>query len=129
VTLELVLLVVSALVALGGAFLAYRAYIVNTDLPKRVHASLGWFARAVDNKFYVDELYDMVVVNPLRSLGGWFADVFDRRGIDGAVNGLAGVTGWLGTQVRRLQTGLVGMYALAMLFGAVALLAWLVIIR
>jgi len=43
------------------------------------------------------------------------------------VNGLAGVTGWLGTQARRLQTGMVGLYALAMLFGAVALLAWLAI--
>jgi NADH-quinone oxidoreductase subunit L len=81
----------------------------------------------VENKYYVDELYNMVVVNPLRAFSAWLARVFDQGGIDGAVNGLAGATGWLGTQVRRLQSGMVGLYALAMLFGAVALLAWLVI--
>jgi NADH-quinone oxidoreductase subunit L len=127
--LELALMVVSGVIALAGAYAAYRAYIKDTDLPKRVHDSLGAFGRAVDNKFYVDEFYNMVVVNPLRDLGGWLARVFDQRGIDGAVNGLAGVTGWLGAQVRRLQTGLVGLYALAMLLGAVALLAWLAIVR
>jgi NADH-quinone oxidoreductase subunit L len=81
----------------------------------------------VENKYYVDELYNMIVVNPLRSLGAWLTRSFDQAGIDGVVNGLAGVTGWLGTQARRLQSGMVGLYALAMLFGAVALLAWLAI--
>ncbi len=124
---EWVLLAVSALVALGGAFVAYRAYVVDTEIPKRVRASLGWFARLVENKYYVDELYMAVIVNPLRDLAGWFAATFDKRGIDGAVNGVAGVTGWIGTQARKLQSGLVGLYALSILVGAVALLAWLVI--
>lgn len=125
VALELILLVVSGLIALAGVFAAYQAYMVDPDLPKRVRASLGRVGRLVENKYYIDEIYDMFVVNPLRDLGGWLGGVFDRRGIDGAVNGLAGVTGWLGAQARRLQTGMVGLYALAMLFGAVALLAWL----
>ncbi len=126
-TLELVLLLVSALVALAGAFLAYRAYIVDRDLPKRAREAFGPVTRLVENKYYLDELYNMVVVNPMRAFGGWLAQVFDKGGIDGAVNGLAGLTGWVGTQVRRLQSGMVGLYALAMLFGAVALLAWLAI--
>jgi NADH-quinone oxidoreductase subunit L len=125
--IEWALLAVSALVALGGAYFAYRAYVVEMDIPKRVRASLGWFARLVENKYYVDEAYDSVIVNPLRDLAGWFAGTIDKGGIDGAVNGIAGVTGWLGSQARRLQTGLVGLYALSILFGAVALVAWLVI--
>jgi NADH-quinone oxidoreductase subunit L len=68
-----------------------------------------------------------VIVNPLRDLAGWFAGTMDQRGVDGAVNGIAGLAGWLGGQARGLQTGLVGLYALSILFGAVALLAWLVI--
>jgi NADH-quinone oxidoreductase subunit L len=60
-------------------------------------------------------------------LSSWFADVADKRGIDGAVNGLAAATGWVGSQARRLQTGMVGLYALSILLGAVALLAWFVI--
>jgi NADH-quinone oxidoreductase subunit L len=125
--LELSLLVLSGLIAIAGAYLAYRAYLVNTGLPKRVRAALGPVTRFVDNKYYIDEVYNRVIVNPLRASATWLARSFDQRGIDGAVNGLAGVTGWLGTQVRRLQTGMVGMYALAILFGAVALLAWLAI--
>jgi NADH-quinone oxidoreductase subunit L len=126
-TLELILLAVSGIIAIAGAYLAYRAYLVNTDLPKRVREALGPVTGWIENKYYLDELYNMVVVNPLRTFGAWLARVFDQGGIDGAVNGLAGATGWLGAQVRRLQTGMVGLYALAMLFGAVALLAWLVI--
>ena len=125
-TLELILLAVSALVALAGAFLAYRAYIADKDLPKRARAAFGPLTRLVENKYYVDEAYNMIVVEPLRALGEWLAATFDKRGLDGAVNGLAGITGWAGAQIRRLQTGMVGLYALAMLFGAVAMLAWLV---
>ncbi len=125
-TLEMILLAVSALVALGGAFLAYRAYIADRDLPKRARAAFGPLTGLVENKYYVDEAYNLLIVEPLRALGEWLAATFDKRGLDGAVNGIAGLTGWAGAQVRRLQTGMVGLYALAMLFGAVALAAWLV---
>lgn len=125
--IEWVLLAVSALVALGGAYLAYRAYVVNTAWPKRVRESLGWFARLVENKYYVDEAYNTVIVQPLKDISGWFAGTVDQRGIDGAVNGIASLTGWLGAQARKLQSGLVGLYALSILLGAVALLAWFVI--
>jgi NADH-quinone oxidoreductase subunit L len=125
-TLELILLVVSALVALAGAFLAYRAYLADRDLPTRAREALGPVTKLVENKYYFDEAYNMIVVEPLRKFGGWLASVFDKAGIDGAVNGLAGITGWTGAQVRRLQTGQVGLYALAILFGAAAMLACLV---
>ena len=125
-TLELILLAASALVALGGAFLAYRAYIADKELPNRARAAFGPVTKLVEHKYYVDEAYNMIVVGPLRALGEWLAATFDKGGIDGAVNGLAGITGWAGAQVRRLQTGMVGLYALAVLFGAVALLAYLV---
>jgi NADH-quinone oxidoreductase subunit L len=127
VTLELILLGVSALVAIGGAVLAYRAYLVDKQMPANARQALGPVAKLVENKYYLDEIYNMIIVNPLRAFGGWLARSFDQGGIDGAVNGLAGVTGWIGAQVRRLQTGMVGLYALAMLFGVVALLAWLAI--
>lgn len=125
--IEWVLLALSGLVAIGGVYFAYRAYVVNPEIPKRIRASLGWFGKLVENKYYIDELYDYIIVNPLRGLSEWFATTFDKRGIDGAVNGVAGVTGWVGTQARRLQTGMVGLYALSILVGAVALVAWLVI--
>ena len=59
-----------------GAYLAYRVYVVNTDISKRVRASLGWFATLVENKYYVDEAYNMIIVQPLRDVSGWFAEHF-----------------------------------------------------
>jgi NADH-quinone oxidoreductase subunit L len=121
-----VLLAISALVALGGAYLAYRAYVADKEIPKRVRASMGWLATLLDNKYYVDRAYNALIAQ-VKDAAQWLAGTFDQRGVDGAVNGVASVTGWVGAQARRLQTGLVGLYALSILFGAVALLAWFVI--
>ena len=115
------------MVAIGGAYLAYHAYVVNTELPKQVRASFGWVGRLVENKYYIDELYNAVIVQPAWELSRWFAGSMDQRGIDGAVNGVAMVTGWIGAQARRLQSGLIGLYALSILFGVVALLVYFVV--
>ena len=48
----------------------------------------------------------------------------DRVVVDGMVNGVAGGVGIAGTQVRRLQSGLVRVYALTVALGAALLLAW-----
>jgi NADH-quinone oxidoreductase subunit L len=124
---EWILLVFSSLVAIGGAYAAYRAYVRNPDLATRVRTRLGRLARLAENKYYVDEAYDAVVVKPLKSLAAWFAGPVDQRVIDGAVNGAASLTGRIGAQVRRLQVGQIGIYALSMLFGAVAILIWLAV--
>jgi NADH-quinone oxidoreductase subunit L len=115
------------LVAIGGAYLAYRAYVTNTDIPGRVRESLGWLAKVVEHKYYVDEFYYAAFVQPARSVAGWLASVFDKRVIDGVVNGIGGGFGWVGVQTRKLQTGLVGLYALSIMLGAAALLIWLAI--
>jgi NADH-quinone oxidoreductase subunit L len=81
------------------------------------------------NKYYVDELYDALIVKPIYRLCLWCAQIFDVKVIDGLVNGVAtAVVAWaLG--LRRLQTGYVMNYALGMLVGAVALVAFLLMAR
>jgi NADH-quinone oxidoreductase subunit L len=56
-------------------------------------------------------------------LGDLLSGTVEEKGIDGAVNGIARLTGFLGEGIRRLQSGLVRNYALALLLGVVALLA------
>jgi NADH-quinone oxidoreductase subunit L len=124
---DALLVYVSVAAGLAGIALAWLFYVARPGWSDAFAAKAGGLYRLVLNKYYVDELYNAAIVNPLRDLAGWLARAFDQRGIDGAVNGMAGVAGWLGAQARRLQTGLVGLYALSILFGAVALLAWLVI--
>jgi NADH-quinone oxidoreductase subunit L len=125
--IEWVLLVGSGLVAIGGAYVAYRAYVVNTGIPERVRESLGGFAKLVEHKYYIDEAYYTIFVKPARDVAGWLAATFDKRVIDGVVNGIGGGFGWVGAQARKLQSGMVGLYALSIMVGAVALLIWLAI--
>jgi NADH-quinone oxidoreductase subunit L len=77
------------------------------------------------NAWYVDRLYDAVIVRPFFALSGFLARVFDLGLIDGIVNGVGrAVVGWAGA-LRRVQTGYVINYALTMLVGAVLVLAFL----
>jgi NADH-quinone oxidoreductase subunit L len=119
------LMAFSGVVAIAGAVLAYRAFLVNTEIPRRVRSSLGGFGRLVEDKYRVDELYNAAIVAPIGGLARWFAGPVDQRAIDGAVNGVAGLTGAIGERVRRIQVGQVGIYALSMLLGAVAIVIWL----
>jgi NADH-quinone oxidoreductase subunit L len=77
------------------------------------------------NKYYVDELYDALFVQPSYRLYVWCARVLDLRVIDGIVNGVGeAVTSWA-RGLRRIQTGFTMNYALGMLLGAIAVVAFL----
>jgi NADH-quinone oxidoreductase subunit L len=119
------LLVLSALVAIAGVALAW---IVYGRTPVRA-ASIGVARNPVHKllieKYYVDEIYDALFVKPIYHLSQWLARVFDPGFIDGIVNGVATlVAGWA-RGLRRVQTGFVMNYALGILLGAVAVVAYL----
>jgi NADH-quinone oxidoreductase subunit L len=78
----------------------------------------------VYNKYYVDEAYMEAVVKPLRAAGDWMGTAVEERSIDAAVNGLARLLGLAGAGLRRLQSGLVRHYALAMLVGVVGIVVY-----
>nr|MBA2529053.1 NADH-quinone oxidoreductase subunit L [Euzebyales bacterium] len=73
---------------------------------------------AAQAAFFVDRFYEWTIARPGRLLADAFA-AFDRGGIDGTVNASARLTGGVATVTRRLQTGFVRSYALAVLAGAV----------
>lgn len=72
------------------------------------------------NKYYFDELYNWLFVSSSRALGNGLWR-FDAEVVDGAVNGVAESVGGTGGGLRRIQTGFVGNYALAIGVGVVAL--------
>ncbi|MFN2504091.1 MAG: NADH-quinone oxidoreductase subunit L [Acidimicrobiales bacterium] len=74
----------------------------------------------------VDDFYSAVVGGPVRRLAAWSADVFDRRVIDGAVNGVAALVRAGGGRLRIVQSGYVRSYALAVAIGAVGILGFVV---
>jgi len=122
--IDWVLLLVSAVIALSGIYFAYRLYVVDPSLVAVLRRRLGPLDQLVQQRYYVDQLYMDGIVTPLKQVGEWLAKVFDQRGIDGFVNGVAWVTGWIGERVRRVQSGLVGTYAFTLFVGVVALMAY-----
>jgi NADH-quinone oxidoreductase subunit L len=120
--MELTLITVTLVVAAGGFLLAYRLYCAG---PKPVPAAAErGLRRWLANKYYVDELYDRVLVRPFTGLAGWLAEFFDPRVIDGVVNGVAERVSANSAFWRRLQSGNAQHYLVGFLTGAVLLLAY-----
>jgi NADH-quinone oxidoreductase subunit L len=124
--LELALMSVGALVALTGIYMAYARYVRHESWTERLAANFSAFQKPLDNKWYVDELYMAVIVNPLRALSEWFAHLVDKLAIDGIVNGVGSVLMWSGGRLRYLNNGLVPTYALSIFVGVAALVAYFV---
>ena len=82
-------------------------------------------SKLLENKWYVDELYDAVIVNPLNAVAGFFKNIVEKSGIDGLVNGVGRLVGYGSRQLRLLQSGQVGSYILMMVLAMVVfILVW-----
>ena len=115
---------ISALAGLGLAFLFYRR---SPDIPARLAHRFPGPYRLLLGKYYVDEIYDAVVVRPLIGGAGWVYEHFDLKVIDGTLNGSAAAAGLAGKGLNILQSGLVRDYALAFLMGAILFLGFLLL--
>ena len=125
-SLELKLMGGAVLVAGIGFFIAWRFYIKKPDAPERIAESLHAPYRLLLNKYYVDELYDAVVVWPIHRLSQtvlW--RFFDVSVIDGSVNGAATVARDVGDRLRHINSGNTRSYAAWVVLGAVAVTALL----
>ena len=78
-------------------------------------------AKVLENKWYVDEIYDTLFVRPIEILSRLLDRFVEKIGIDGSVNGIGKIVRWGGYRLRLLQTGQVGFYIFIMVLGIVAL--------
>jgi len=122
--LELLMMVISVVIALIGIGIAYLFYVKNPALPKLIAERWKGLYKLVFNKYYVDELYEILFIKSLKGLGTGLWKGFDEFVIDGTVNGIAYLIGLLSGAMRRLQTGLVQNYAFSMIIGGVVLVAY-----
>ena len=123
--LELALMAVSTLVAAAGIGLAGFFFLRNREVAGRLAGRFSGVHRVLANKYYVDEIYDAAIVQPIRIVseeGLWKR--LDARLIDGAVNGVAETVAGIGELLRRLQTGSVRTYAASVLVGVVCILGY-----
>jgi NADH-quinone oxidoreductase subunit L len=121
---EWLLVLTSVVAALVGILFAYTYYIKNQERPKHLAMKFKGLYNLLLNKYYIDELYDYVIVKPLYVLALIFWKIFDARLVDGTINGMAELFGNLSERLRVLHTGYVRNYALAFLVGVAALLGY-----
>ncbi|MBX9748968.1 MAG: NADH-quinone oxidoreductase subunit L [Roseococcus sp.] len=110
---------VAKTVAISGIALAILIYGFLPHIPGRVAAMAPRAYQFLLNKWYFDELYDRIFVQPARRLAVQFWQVGDVRIIDGMPNGAASMAASTARGVVRLQTGRVANYAFAMIIGLV----------
>jgi NADH-quinone oxidoreductase subunit L len=108
-----ILTTVIAVIAIIVAWLRYRTYTEEKE------TALG---RAMENKWYVDEIYDAIIVRPLHKLGAFSNSVIEKGTIDAMVNGVGRMVNYGGRQLRWLQSGQVANYVLLMVVSMVLLL-------
>jgi len=152
--LEIGLMLASLGIAVTGILFARKFYVTNPEISDQMAARFAGAHRTLSHKYYVDELYGATAI------AGTFASArrlwtFDRKVVDGAVNGtswltvisswfsgltdrtivdgLVNLVGWIVQEsslvFRRFQTGLVQNYALLMLFGIFAFVGIYLFVR
>ena len=112
------------LLGLGGIGLAYRLYVQDPATTDRLSRQFAGLHQLLLNKYYVDELYEAVIVRPLLAASDWLWKVWDTVVIDGVVNGTAQVIQANGSVLRFWQTGNVQTYALSFCCGAIVILGY-----
>ncbi|MDO8679932.1 MAG: NADH-quinone oxidoreductase subunit L [Acidobacteriota bacterium] len=124
-SLEITLMVVSSLVAFAGIGLATFLWLKRRDIPARLAQQYSGVHRLLLNKYYVDEIYDATIVQPIKVVseeGLWRG--FDVKVVDGAVNGAGYLVSGVSIVLRLMQNGSVKTYAASTFMGAVAILAY-----
>lgn len=115
--LEYGMMGISIGIAVVGIALAYIMYLKKPELPGKFVAAFGGLHRAVFNKWYVDEIYDALFINPTKRLGTFLWKGFDVVVVDGIVNGAGKLVIACSKALRFTQSGLVHNYAFTMVVG------------
>ncbi|MBI3742141.1 MAG: NADH-quinone oxidoreductase subunit L, partial [Chloroflexi bacterium] len=124
--LEWFLIGASVFVGLGGIFVAYWFYIARPEIPARLAQRFPRAYQLLWNKYYVDEIYNALLINPGQRLAMFLWQIVDVKIIDGVANGIGRAFAATSRVLRVVQTGYARAYALAMLAGTVVVIGWLI---
>jgi NADH-quinone oxidoreductase subunit L len=125
--LEGVLIGLSIIIAFSGMLLSIRTYKNGLDGDAKVQSMLGGLYKLMQDKFYVDELYQAFIINPFVKFSQMVVIPFDKFVVDGVVNGSGSLVQFCGGIVRRMQNGVAQTYALFMVLGVLLMLAYLML--
>lgn len=113
---EWLLMGISVTVALIAVIIAVSIYRKKTD-----EVPTNGLGKVLFNKWYVDELYETVIIKPLDTLAAFLKNTIEKNVIDGAVNGSGKLVQYGARQIRLIQSGQVGYYILFMVLSIILL--------
>jgi NADH-quinone oxidoreductase subunit L len=127
-TTEYVLMALSLGIALAGLLVARDWYLRRKEVPDRLAERLPAGYKLLLNKYYVDEAYNAIVVNPIvKGSDRLLWKILDIGVIDWLVNATARAVGWASAAIRVVQTGVAQSYVFVFLLGVIAILGWLML--
>jgi NADH-quinone oxidoreductase subunit L len=121
-------MVLGTVVALIGVYVAYVIWVKRPGSAAALQARFAGVHKFLYNKWYFDELIDLLVVRPWGALGGWANRWFERVVVDGTlVGGASGIVRMGSQAVRAIQTGFLRYYAALLLVGGAAVVLYFLI--
>lgn len=113
--------------ALAGVATSYYMYMLNPSLPAAIKSRVEPIYTLLENKYYLDWVNENVLARGARGLGTGLWKIGDQLLIDGTlVNGSWKLVGWVSAVIRRVQSGYLSHYALAMILGVFVLMTYFV---
>ena len=110
-------------ILMGGTvlfILVITFYAINKfSRYEKTEAEATGFSRVLENRWWVDEIYNAIISKPLKGFSLFLNNIIERSGIDGIVNGVGRFVQYSGRQLRWLQSGQVGSYILIMVVATV----------
>ncbi len=125
---EILFMTVSVAAALSAIYFALHVYRKNPQIAENVSNKFKGLYNLLLNKYFVDEVYEAAVVQPIQKGSEKFLwKIFDVKFIDGMVNGVASLVEKGSGVVRKIQTGVAQSYAVIMMAGIALVLLWLIL--
>lgn len=125
---EIILMMVSVVLAFGGIWVAREIYLNNSSIIDRLVERFNGIYNLLLNKYYVDEIYDAAVVNPVvKGSEKILWKITDSKIIDGIINLTASLIGFISLNIRKIQNGITQSYAIVMVLGIFAALFWVIL--
>lgn len=126
-SLELVMMLISLALAGGGIVLAMYLYVIQPSLPEHLSTRFHGLYRLLVDKYYIDELYDRLIVEPVKGASHWLWAQVDVAVVDGTVNQAGEFVRRDSVWLSRIQSGFVRNYALSIFLGAVVVIGYLIV--
>ena len=125
---ELLLMIISVVAALSAILLARYIYLKKPEIATNTSKRFKSAHNLLLNKYFVDEVYDTTIVNPLvKGSESFLWKICDNKLIDGLINWLARQIDKISSNIRKIQTGIAQSYALVMVLGILIALFWIIL--